>query len=190
MPSISVLAIACVAGAREAQETLRITDSGVGRVTAQTPFVLSEIQGLFPNYSARANVGMTEGIEIPILEVRDGEDLVLTLTPTLDGVQVFSVIVHRAGSIDAWGGRVGASYSSIYGDQSPERCLPGSEELSGAVLCIAAGAEQVWYVFRGVWAGPDGSIPPPNALAAWTVSEVVWMRQTVQRGCWWSACVM
>jgi Protein of unknown function (DUF1131) len=53
-------------------------------------------------------------------------------------------------------------------------CAPGVEEQSGEVICPAAATGHVSLVFDGAWDGPDGELPPPEELRAWTVERVIW----------------
>ncbi len=86
-----------------------------------------------------------------------------------DSVEIASGV--RVGNL---GVRHGDTYHQVYGAVASSDCAPGGEEQSGQVICPAPSAPQVSLVFDGDWAGPDGELPPPEVLRAWTVERLIW----------------
>lgn len=145
----------------------------LGPITAGTRFSAAELRSLFPGATVTEAAGATEGEPYPTLRVAEGQAPLLELRST-DGSRIHSVEIMAGAAVGNLGVRHGDTYARVFGaDMSPD-CVPGTEEQSGQVICPAPSSSHVSLVFDGVWEGPDGELPPPDVLRAWTVEREIW----------------
>ena len=78
---------------------------------------------------------MSEGIEFPTVEVRDGRTLLLEIVPEEGNKGIRDIIIKSDKVKVRSGGQVGFRYSQIFGNKVPARCGFGSEEYSDNVIC-------------------------------------------------------
>ena len=153
--------------------TLSPSGDRLGPITAGTPFSAAELRSLFPAATITEATGFTEGEPYPLLRVAEDHALLLELR-SADGVGIHSVEIMAGVPVGNLDVRHGATYAEVFGVDSNPHCVPGVEEQSGRVICPAPSSSHVSLVFAGIWAGPDGELPPPGVLRDWTVQHVVW----------------
>lgn len=161
---LAVLALSLAAPAAAlAGEPLLVSDQGVGALTASTPFTRAGLAAAFPAQVVTASEVASEGEAAPAFLIGPPEHPVATVVG--EGARITAVAVHR-------GDRVGRRFSDLLVD--PASCAPGLEEASGTVVCPLPGSAAVVLRFSGAYEGPDGTLPPPSVLEAWTVDQVIW----------------
>ncbi len=104
---------------------------------------------------------------------REGTSL-LQVIPDASGGP-YAVVIRDARVARRLGYTIGDSHRQWGRTEVDIECDPGAEELSGSVLCSVP-QRPAWLLrFDGDWQGPDGSLPPPDVLAGWILSEVIWL---------------
>jgi hypothetical protein len=156
-----------------AQITLSGAGDRLGPITAGTPFSVVELRSLFPAATVTKATAASEGERYPVLRVAEGQTVLLELR-SADGLRIYSVEITPAARVGNLGVRHGDTYAEVFGADARPDCVPGTEEQSGQVICPAPSSSHVSLAFDGLWAGPDGELPPPEALRGWTVERVIW----------------
>ena len=167
------LALSLLPSGAAAENRLRLGVDGLGRIGASTPFDRGILERLYPGFRWKAAERNLEyGVERS-LQAKARKKVWFSLIS--DGRGRIARIEVESPNISSWlGPRIGDSYRILARNAQLGTCRPGSEELSGAVLCRAAETTQVRYVFSGRWEGPDGVIPPDTALGDFTISRILW----------------
>jgi hypothetical protein len=145
----------------------------LGPITARTPFSAAELRSLFAGAVVTEATGASEGEPYPMLRIADGQRTLLEVR-SADGNAIHSVEIMPGAAVDNLGARHGETYAQVFAAGPRPACAPGVEEQSGQVICPAPGTNHVSLVFDGAWEGPDGELPPPEELRAWTVEHVIW----------------
>lgn len=152
-----------------------VTNNGVGPINSSTRFNIHDITVAFPNYSVVEQLNFQEGESYPIISVSKGAKTLMTLNPTLDLKSIFSVVVEDNLITNGLNHRLGTLFSDIFTDGDNNfTCQPGTEEMSGKVLCLPPGSSNMLYLFNGKWSGPDGQIPPTPILYGWALESIIW----------------
>lgn len=63
----------------------------------------------------------------------------------------------------AAGVKIGTPFSDLY-SKAFGHCEPVSSDSHTSVECKAEGSQHISYVFSGEWSGPEGLMPPDDAL--------------------------
>ena len=157
---------------------LVISEAGVGPINAQTPFNIHDITQALQKYDYHVEElkTTTEGESYPVIRVSTDTHVLLLINPDTKQQKIFSVIVkdkHVGNSLGHW---LGMKYGSIYSYGRTEQCTPGSEGLSGKVLCYAPKSANVIYMFGDKEENnfPDGELPPIDALSEWDLEAIIW----------------
>jgi hypothetical protein len=145
----------------------------LGPITARTPFSAAELRSLFAGAVVTEATGASEGEPSPMLRVADGNRTLLEIR-SADGNAIYSVEIMPGAPVGNLRVRHGETYAQVFGAGPRPACVPGVEEQSGQVICPAPATNHVSLVFDGAWEGPDGELPPPETLRAWTVERIVW----------------
>jgi len=156
-----------------APEPLSINEAGLDGYPAGSSFSIDIVRDAFPGYTVTEGEAMSEGVSWTVFHVAlDGTELV-EIGPDPLGSRVGMVSTTTAAVENVTPFTVGDTFADVFTDAEPD-CEPGMEEYSGTVICTAPGYVQIHYIFEGTWNGPDGELPPAEALAGWTISTVFW----------------
>jgi hypothetical protein len=156
---------------------IRLEASGVGGIDAHTPATAEALASALGGLRIDEVQASTEGTTYPTFRAhRDGETLI-TIVPG-PGQTIYAVIIASPEIVNGLGPGVGTRFRDAYAPDRYEDCVPGSEELSGAVLCPAPAASNVVYLFTGQWDGPDGETPPLDRVLDWTLGKISWRPPT------------
>jgi Protein of unknown function (DUF1131) len=158
---------------KSAQDSIAITEDGVGPINASTPFDLKTVQKLMPGLKVKRGTSFTEGEEFPILKVSDLKVVLFTIIPDDNGRKIFSIVTKSNRVKNSFGVKIGDMHVGVFGDKAGD-CSPGMEEYAGTVSCLAPRSKHVHYIFVGKWDGSDNEIPPQEVFKSWTVSEIFW----------------
>lgn len=143
--------------------SIAASETGIGPITAQTPFDAAALQALFPGAHVEPSVMMDGDRKYPILTVM-GADLGMILE--VDGDQSAGIA-----AIEALGGDVrGPGNETLMNPWNAlgftlEQCRSGDHRDLGALVCHRPGAPRLAYLI-GVrsWSGPGA--PSAAKLAA------------------------
>lgn len=149
----------------------------LGPLLLESPMTLETVSAFFPALKVTSGQGMTEGLPYPILQVSTPaqEPLFVIATNPDTPVKGWVKIESAAIKLDT-GASVGESFSDLSATFLYEECQPGEEEQSGKVYCPLKANSTISYVFSGTYNGPDGRVPPREALQNFTVSSIMWVR--------------
>ena len=153
--------------------SIQVTDSGVGSITASTPFTVDAIQAAFPAMEVTTETQSAEGVEYTVIVASDGSGMAMKVEPTVDD-KIYRVSAMSSQFSGASGHTVGESFSSIYGDAIPSDCFPGVEAIADAVSCPAPESQSVRYVFKGGWGPLQGQLPSDAELQGSTLDMMFW----------------
>jgi hypothetical protein len=153
---------------------LEVTETGVGPITSNTAFSVSHLKELFPNFKVVTTKSSSEGIEFPTITVLDGQTELLEAGPTEDGSRVAGVVIKSSRVTYRGRGKIGSSYSEVFGDAVSDLCFGGKEELDGMVICRASSTSHITYLFGGDSGVSGGSVPAILILKTMRVKEVWW----------------
>ena len=153
---------------------LSVSNQGVGPINGSTPFNISKLTKVFPNYSVVEQLNFQEGESYPVILVSKGAKRLLTINPTLDLKSIYSVVVEDNLIDNSLMHRLGTMFSDIYTENAAYRCQPGTEEMSGKVLCMTPETSNMLYLLVGKWDGPDNELPPSAVLYNWALEAIIW----------------
>ncbi|MGL1932223.1 MAG: DUF1131 family protein [Desulfotalea sp.] len=169
--TILVLFTACTA---IADSSITIQEQSVGPISKETPFDVVQLKSIFPNYEVKQDVGMTEGMEYPIILISDESGILLTLKPDDAEQSIYNIFTERSDIPNHLGISIDSKYQKVFQNMNNE-CFPGQEESTGYVYCLAPKSEHIYLEFRGDWDGPDGVMPPMNVLNKYIIKRIIWM---------------
>lgn len=177
LTSAFILTAAC---SQDSEMPVLVTEkpAHLGPLRLESPMTLETVSNLFPAFQVTSGQAMSEGMAYPVLRVwtSDHEPLfVIAINPDrpVEGqVKIESAAIRLDN-----GATVGQSFSALHATFTYEECLPGMEEQSGKVYCPLKDSPTISYVFNGSYNGPDGEVPPKEALHNFTVRSIVWDRR-------------
>lgn len=155
-------------------EHIVLSTVGVGGITARTPASLEELSTALTCFHIEKKTGSSEGVTYPYFSAsRDGV-LQLNIIPKANSKRLHSVVIIGKQVRSTLGHPMGSLFHKVYPSDNATSCQPGLEELSGTVVCTAPTAQNIVYLFSGLWHGPDGEMPPMDVLNMWTLVQISW----------------
>lgn len=151
-----------------------VTGDKVGPVSVATAFDVAAVTRLFPKFEVSAAVSSALEPGAHVIRVSDHGKTVLELYPTGDGARVASVLVLSGIVQDENGVHIGSTYREIFPPAKPTGCMAGAMEKRGRIYCPQPNSNRIIYEMQGVPPAPDGQVPPPEALADWRVTAILW----------------
>jgi len=172
LAAVSLLIATSACGAEEAS-TLKLTENGLGGLGSGTAYSVEGVSEALPGYDVTAENYYAEGDPYPMIVVREGDKVIAEVLPRFEMEELVGGIVVKTGDV-MFEDRV--SLGMTYADLSvpPQECVAGMEERSGLALCRDGKVPHVGLIFGGDYAGPDGTLPPAEVLATFTVQEITW----------------
>ena len=151
-----------------------VSEAGVGPLNGKTESSVRHIAALFPGLKVVAGKDMSEGIEYPTVEVRDGSTVLLQILPE-DNNNGIRVIMIRSSKVQHRGaGHVGSRYLEIFGNKVSDQCEFGAEEYSDNVICPASFKSHTYFIFEPVGSGTNGELPSIDRIKNARVIEMSW----------------
>lgn len=147
---------------------------GIGPINSNTSFNIHDITQLFDDLNVSQQTSFQEGESYPIIRVAKGAKTLMTINPTADLNNIYSIVVEDNLVKNNLGHRLSTKFSNVYNHGKAEKCLAGQEELLGKTICYAPKARNILYVFTGRWSGPNNKIPPDDVLSTWTLDSIIW----------------
>ena len=135
--------------------TLGLGRDGIAGLPLGTPFTLDAVQAAFPDYQVISSRLETDGDTIPVFEVRDGGDILLTLEPDWSLARVETIRTASPYVSGPEGERIG---SFRLGELEDARCYQREPETSNLMECFDAQEPDFLRMFE--LNGPD----PKTAL--------------------------
>lgn len=160
-------------GKKDTDKPPIVSASGVGSLTAETPFSREAVASALKGYDVETDSQSTEGMAVPALRVSRGGRTVMTVFGSGDNKVERIHVIDPA--ITTRNDTIGRTLSDNLKNREMPGCAPGIEEASGKVLCQAFDAPNVRLIYAGAWDGPDGELPPPAVLKKWTLDSILWV---------------
>ena len=157
----------------KSNETLVLSENGLNSLDANTTLNLKNIQSHFPTLELKQLQGSTEGEAYPLIKAYENKKEIFSIT--FSDENLFSIIIISNRVNNASNVKIGDTFSHIFAKSTP-KCYPGSEEMSGLVICKKIGSKHIWYTFEVNFNGPDGVVPPNNILQKGILKQIVWSR--------------
>lgn len=151
-----------------------VTEQGVGGITGTTALSEQAISdALGSDYRLRSGMKAHDGNIVRYFEALRGDKVAMVING--DSGTVSRVDVLDDGVTAADGAKVGAAFNTLY-DKAYGHCQAASEGENNVVECKAKDSQHISYQFSGTWQGPQGLMPPDDALKNWTLSKIIWRR--------------
>ena len=153
-----------------------LTAAGLGVLSGQTSFDQQAIGSAFPEYQINQATYYAEGLPAPVFEIRDRSGVLLAAV--LGDVFVKTILITDPRIVVAGKAEItiGSPYTRYDADAKAfGLCVPGMEEISGAVVCTDGAQANIRFLFKGAWGGPDGILPPTDILAHYRLSMIHWI---------------
>ena len=151
-----------------------VTEQGVGGITGTTALSEQAISdALGSDYRLRSGMKAHDGNIVRYFEALRGDKVAMVING--DSGTVSRVDVLDDGIVAADGAKVGMAFNTLY-DKAYGHCQAASGDESNVVECKAKDSQHISYQFSGTWQGPQGLMPPDDALKNWTLSKIIWRR--------------
>lgn len=151
-----------------------VTEQGVGGITGTTALSEQAISdALGSDYRLRSGMKAHGGNIVRYFEALRGDKVAMVING--DSGTVSRIDVLDDGVTAADGAKVGAAFNTLY-DKAYGHCQAASEDENNVVECKAKDSQHISYQFSGTWQGPQGLMPPDDALKNWTLSKIIWRR--------------
>lgn len=154
--------------------SVEVSENGVGDITASTAMDEKAIaDGLGGDYRLRSGMKTANGNIERYYEALKGDTLAMVITGengTVSRIEVLDPDVETTSGV-----KVGTAFSTLY-SKAYGACQKGSGDDTSAVECNAPDSQHITYLFTGEWRGPEGLMPPDDALKSWKISKIVWRR--------------
>jgi hypothetical protein len=151
-----------------------VSENGVGPLNGKTESSVRHIAALFPRLKVVAATDMSEGMEFPTVEVRDGRTVLLEILPEKDNRGIRGILIKSNKVKLRTGGQVGSRYSEIFGNKLSNQCEFGAEEYSDNVICDASVKSHISFIFEQVDREPNGELPSIDQIKSARVIEISW----------------
>lgn len=151
-----------------------VTEQGVGELTAATPLEEQAIaEALDGDYRLRSGMKTDNGNVVRFLEAMKGDNVAMVINGeqgTVSRIEVLDSDIPTTAGV-----KIGTPFSDLY-SKAFGHCEPVSSDSHTSVECKAEGSQHISYVFSGEWSGPEGLMPPDDALKNWDVRKIIWRR--------------
>ena len=129
-------------------DALKITDDGIGTISATTAVDLAIIQKTFPKYDVKADQTYSEGEPTgKSIKVSNTQKLLFEINSAgVGSKKLFSVVIHDSQYTTSLGLHVGSRVEDILSASSKSTCSRGFEETQDEVHCILS-PPNIIYVF-------------------------------------------
>lgn len=147
-------------GAIAQDNTLTVSDRGIGAISDDTPFTRQAIAEALPSFEIREeSIEGEGGLYKVIIASKDGAEAL-----RFYGYETVVRADDSDPAIPAVDGiRIGAVFSDVYRDDG---------EIACDAVCLAPGFENVALILSGSWDGPDVELPPLSVLSDWEVATI------------------
>jgi hypothetical protein len=152
------------ADAVAAQPAYSLSDTGLGPITADTPYDQGALAKLFPEARVAAGTDNWEGEEHGVLDVRGDDGLDLRING--EKGKLLSVWARGGPVAGPRGERIGDAWAK--GGFKATDCKAGWENDTGKIFCRRSGHTQAVYVYEtgDAWEGSDNVVPSEAFLQA------------------------
>jgi len=156
---------------------LKLNSEGFNGINANTPFNQDAVAKAFDGFDIDPQHFESEGgMQDTFLISQDGRIVAEVFSNGVGGI--FSIVFSGGNIVDNKGIRLGSSHKDNPLSKS-FACVPGEEEFTGTVICSSPDAPNLKYVYTPVnYNGPDGVLPPEDALQNSTLTHLVWIGET------------
>jgi len=173
--ALAILALLVAPVSHGQVRTLRVTDDGVGGITARTPYTPEAVSAALGGLPVKATKIYFDNIAVPALEaMRDGKRVLLAFRHPA-GTRVIRAVVFAPDGETSTGVEIGMLMSRIYDHLPNLQCRDGLDQESDLVFCPAPGLGNVRFAFRCNYSTHDNSLPPASVLARCPLARITWI---------------
>ncbi|PIJ51564.1 RpoE-regulated lipoprotein [Erwinia sp. OLTSP20] len=153
--------------------TPRVTEQGVGTITAATPMTETAISdALGGNYHLRKGMRGEGGKIITFWQALRDDKLKMVINGQHSVSQVVVMDEKVSGPDNI---TLGTPFSQLYREAFGACKLAGAGEGSD-IRCQAPASQHIWYQFSGEWHGPLGLMPDNATLQKWRIDKIIWQQ--------------
>ena len=155
--------------------TFLVTDAGIGRLTAETPYTVNDVSAALGGLPVKTTTIYYRDIAIAALEAtRDGKRVLLAFRRS-GGVDVDRATTYAPESVTSTGVAMGTPMGEVFEVLPEPSCRNGLERQAGFVFCPAPNLENVRFAFRCDYATHGDVLPPADVLARCPLERIIWI---------------
>ncbi|MGK9171976.1 RpoE-regulated lipoprotein [Yokenella regensburgei] len=151
-----------------------VSEQGVGGITASTALDEKAInEALGGDYHLRSGMKSDKGNIIRYFEALKDDNVALVVNGengTVSQVDVLDSSIETEKGV-----KIGTPFSALY-DKAFGQCTAATGDDAKGVACKAPESQHISFIFTGEWSGPDGLMPPDDALKSWKLHKIIWHR--------------
>lgn len=141
-----------------AEGPFKVTNAGVGNLTAETRYFIPDVQKLFPG--SQVIETFVDGLEVTsALSVTGEHGLKMDMASAPRSNRIGAVFIYGGPVEGPGGGKIKGKIADA--GVTADQCQPGVGRYKGKLVCTPAGAPNVNYVVRG-------------SATAGTITEIFW----------------
>lgn len=154
--------------------SIEVSEQGVGGITANTALDEKAINdALNDSYHLRSGMKTNKGNIVRYFEALKDDKVALVVNGENGTVSEVGILDSSIATDK--GVKTGTAFSALY-DKAFGNCATATGDDVKGVECKAPGSAHISYVFTGDWHGPEGLMPPDDALKTWTLHKIIWRR--------------
>jgi len=170
-----VLALLAAPASHAQDKTFLVTDAGIGRLTAETPYTVKGVSAALGGLTVKPTTIYFRNIAIAALEaMREGKRVLLAYKRP-GGVDVARASVYAPESVTSTGVAIGTPMGEVFEQLPDPNCRNGLERQSGLVFCPAPNLENVRFAFRCNYETRGDALPPADVLARCPLEHIIWI---------------
>jgi len=170
-----MLALLGMPAANGQDRTFLVTDVGVGRINAETPYTVEAVSAALGGLPVTATKIHYGHFPIAVLEAtRDGKRVLLAFEREA-GTRVARAVSFAPESVTSTGVSIGTPMARVYGPLPDPGCRAGREQETGLVFCPAPYLDNVRFAFRCNHSTRDDTLPPTDVLARCPLERIIWL---------------
>ena len=170
-----MLALLAAPASQAQNKTFLVTDDGIGRLTAHTPYTAAAVSAALGGLPVKAATIYYAHIAIPALEAtRDGQRVLLAFKRE-GSVDVARATAYAPDSVTSTGVAMGTPMSEVFEELPDSSCRNGLDRQAGLVFCPAPGLSNVRFAFQCNYATDGDALPPAKVLAHCPLARIIWI---------------
>ena len=170
-----MLALLAAPASHAQDTTFLVTDAGIGRLTAETPYTVKDVSAALGGLPVKTTTIYYRDIAISALEaMRDGKRVLLAFRRS-GGMDVDRATTYAPESVTSTGVAMGTPMGEVFEELPEPSCRNGLERQAGLVFCPAPNLENVRFAFRCNYATHGDALPPADVLARCPLERIIWI---------------
>lgn len=154
--------------------SVKLSDTGVGKIKVGTPFEMRLIEPKFPGFEIQKFTFFKEGEPMQIIQIGYREVPWMYLFPSKDKKLVKNVSIVTNKIKTSWPTKIGMRFDKTYHAEQLSLCKLGSDALKGNVVCSEPLAKNIYYVYKDETTLLGDELPRYTELKMWVLDEIIW----------------